>query len=80
MLRLSNGGMDLELLAIIGKDVFLKRLNDNSYIVAKGINIHNDFTCEWDFALGYFFNYDDAFQCFNEKIVSRFSEYAENLK
>ena len=77
MLRLNNGSMELELIALIGKDALLKRLNDNSFVVVRGLNIHNDFTCEWDFALGYFERYDNAFQCFNEKVVKEFSMYAE---
>ena len=55
----------------------LKRLNDSSFIVVRGLQIHNDFTCEWDFALGYFNDYDSAGECFNDKVVKDFQEYFE---
>lgn len=77
LLRLTNNGMNLELLAVIGKDALLKRLNDNSFIVCRFLRIHNDFTCDWGYALGYFSKYDDAFNCFNEKVITPFKEYEE---
>lgn len=77
MLRLKNNVMELELIAIIGNNALLKRLNDNSYIVCNGLNIHNDFTCDWNFSYGYFENYNQAYNCFIDKIVKPFMEYRE---
>ena len=79
VLSLTNNRMQLELIAVIGKDAFLKRVNDSSYVVCNNIEIHNDFTCTWGFAYGYFEEYDDAYECFMEKVVKRFAEYQENL-
>lgn len=74
-LQLNNGSMQLNLIACIGDNAFLKRLNDNSFIVVNGLNIHNDFTCEWNFAYGYFDDYDYAYRCFNRKVIQPFLEY-----
>ena len=76
MFRLSNGSMELELIALIGRDAFLKR-SDCTFVVVRGLNVHNDFTCEWDYALGYFEDYNSAFKCFNEKVIEGFSKYGE---
>ena len=76
-LQLNNGRMNLNIIALIGDNALLKRLNDNSFIVVRGLKIHNDFTCEWDYALGYFNNYDYAFSLFNRKIVKEFSAYED---
>lgn len=74
-LQLSNGGMQLNIIAVIGDKALLKRLNDNSFIVVSGLNIHNDFTCEWDFAYGYIDNYDKAYKLFNDKVVNDWLKY-----
>ena len=79
ILSLTNNHMQLELIAVIGKDAFLKRVNDNSYVVCCNMDIHSDFTCTWGFAYGYFEKYDDAYKCFMDKVVIRFSEYQGNL-
>lgn len=77
---LTNNYMQLELIAVIGKDAFLKRVNDNSYVVCCNIDIdHQNLTCTWGFAYGYFQEYDDAYECFMEKVVNRFAEYQKNL-
>lgn len=76
-LQLSNGRMNLNIIATIGDNALLKRLNDNSFIVVRGLKIHNDFTCEWDYALGYFNSYDKAGECFNDKIIKEWQEYFE---
>ena len=74
-LQLNNGGMNLNIIAVIGNDALLQRLNDSSYIVVSGLHIHNDFSCEWDYAYGYFDTYDQAGECFNDKVVKTFQEY-----
>lgn len=74
MLRLTNNSMNLELIALIGDNALLKRLNDTSFVVVNGLNIHNDFTCEWNFAYGYFEKYTVALQCFNEKVLKVLTE------
>lgn len=76
-LILSNGHMNLELIATIGDNAFLKRTNDSSFVVANGLHIHNDFTCDWDFAYGYFEKYNDAYNCFCEKVLKPALEYQE---
>ena len=76
---LTNNYMQLEIIAVIGNDALLKRLNDSSFVVCRGLEIHNDFTCTWGYALGYFEHFNDAYQCFMEKVVSEFSEYQEDL-
>ena len=69
---ISNGHMNLEILALIGDNALLHRLNDDSFVVANGLNIHSDFTCEWNFAYGYFQQYKNAYKCFNEKVLQPF--------
>lgn len=76
---LTNNGMQLEIIAVIGNDAFLKRLNDNSFVVCRNLTIHADFTCTWGYALGYFEHYNSAYKCFMEKVVSEFSEYEKDL-
>lgn len=76
-LQLSNGGMQLNIIGLIGDNALLQRLNDNSFIVVNGLNIHNDFTCEWNFAYGYVNSYDVAYQLFIDKVVKPFLEYDE---
>jgi len=76
-LQLNNGGMNLNIIAVIGNNALLQRLNDNSFIVVNGLNIHNDFSCEWDFAYGYLSDYDKAYQLFIDKVVNPFMEYNE---
>ena len=76
-LQLSNGGMQLNIIGVIGDNALLQRLNDNSFIVVNGLNIHNDFTCEWNFAYGYLSDYDKAYQLFIDKVVKPFLEYDE---
>lgn len=78
-LTLTNNYMQLEVIAIIGEDAFLKRLNDSSFVVCRGLDINEDLTCTWAFALGYFTKYDDAYACFMDKVVGRFAEYQEDL-
>ena len=75
-LQLTNGGMQLNIIALIGNKALLKRLNDNSFIVVNGLHIHNDFTCEWDFAYGYVESYDVAYKIFNNKVISERLEYS----
>ena len=75
-LQLVNGGMRLNIVAMIGDNALLKRLNDNSFIVVNGLHIHNDFTCEWDFAYGYVESYDVAYKIFNNKVISEWLEYS----
>lgn len=77
-LQLTNGGMRLNIIALIGNKALLKRLNDNSFIVVSGLQIHNDFTCEWDFAYGYVESYDVAYKIFNNKVVSEWLEYSSD--
>lgn len=79
-LVLVNGGMNLEIIALIGNNALLHRLNDGSMIVVNGLNIHDDFSCEWNFAYGYFNRYDEAFLCFNDKILKPYQEYEEIAK
>ena len=74
-LQLTNGGMQLNIIALIGSKALLKRLNDNSFIVVNGLHIHNDFTCEWNFAYGYVESYDVAYKLFNDKVVNEWLEY-----
>ena len=76
-LQLSNGGMQLNIIGVIGDNALLQRLNDNSFIVVNGLNIHDDFTCEWNFAYGYVNDYDVAYQLFIDKVVKPFMEYDE---
>ena len=78
-MKLTNNYMQLEVIALIGEDALLKRLNDNSFVVCRGIEINEDLTCQWGYALGYFEHYDDAYLCFMDKVVSRFAEYKGNL-
>jgi hypothetical protein len=75
-LVLTNGSMQLELIAVIGDNAFLKR-QDSCFIVVNGIDIHNDFTCEWNFAYGYVWSYDKAYQLFIDKVVKPFMEYED---
>lgn len=79
-LQLSNGGMQLNIIAVIGNKALLKRLNDDSFIVVDGLQIHNDFTCEWDFARDYCEDYDTAYLLFIDKVVKPFMEYQEVFK
>ena len=74
-LQLVNGGMRLNIVAMIGDNALLKRLNDNSFVVVNGLHIHNDFTCDWNFAYGYVNRYDDAYRLFNDKVVNEWLEY-----
>ena len=74
-LQLVNGGMRLNIVAMIGDKALLKRLNDNSFVVVNGLHIHNDFTCDWNFAYGYVSSYDDAYRLFNDKVVNEWLEY-----
>jgi len=76
-LQLNNGGMRLNIIGLIGDNALLQRLNDNSFIVVNGLNIHDDFTCEWNFAYGYVNSYDVAYKLFLEKVVNPFLEYDE---
>ena len=78
-LKLTNNYMQLEVIAVIGGDAFLKRLNDSSFVVCRNIQINEDLTCSWGYVLGYFENYDDAYQCFIDKVVNEFTEYQQNL-
>ena len=80
MIRLVNNYMELELIATIGDNALLKRLNDSSYVVCNGINIHNDFTCDWAFAYGYYESYDSAYKCFIDKVVKPFMEYDQETQ
>ena len=77
-LQLTNGGMRLNIVALIGDKALLQRLNDNSFIVVNGLNIHNDFTCEWDFAYGYVESYDRAYKLFNDKVTKEWLEYGND--
>jgi len=77
-LQLTNGGMRLNIVALIGDKALLKRLNDDSFIVVNGLNIHNDFTCEWDFAYGYVNSYDVAYKLFNDKVTNDWLEYGND--
>lgn len=79
-LQLVNGGMRLNIVAMIGDKALLKRLNDNSFIVVNGLHIHNDFTCDWDFAYGYVNRYDDAYKLFNDKVVNDWLQYGEEFE
>ena len=78
-LTLTNNFMQLEIIAVIGNDAFLKRINDNSFVVCRNLTIHSDFTCSWGYALGYFENYNDAYACFMDNVVKEFSEYQKDL-
>ena len=77
-LKLTNGVMRLNIIALLGNKALLKRLNDNSFIVVSGLHIHNDFTCEWDFAYGYVESYDVAYKTFNNKVISEWLEYSSD--
>lgn len=79
-LQLTNNKMNLEVIVIMGNDALLKRLNDSSFIVCRNIVIHNDFTCEWGHAIGYFESYDKAYQCFIEDVVRPFEDYMYTLE
>ena len=78
-LILTNNYMQLEVIAIIGNDALLKRLNDSSFVVCRNIEIYADLTCSWGYALGYFEHYNDAYACFVEKVVNEFTEYGKDL-
>lgn len=78
-LVLSNNSMQLKILATVGNNALLCRLNDNSYVVVNGLHVHNDFTCEWDFAYGYVSTYDSAYKLFMDKVVKPFAEYEDVL-
>lgn len=79
-LQLVNGGMRLNIVAMIGDNALLKRLNDNSFVVVNGLHIHNDFTCDWNFAYGYVSSYDDAYRLFNDKVVNEWLQYGEEFE
>jgi hypothetical protein len=79
-LTLTNNFMQLEIIAVIGNDAFLKRLNDNSFVVCRNLQVNEDLTCSWGYALGYFEHYNDAYACFMEKVVNRFAEYGKALE
>ncbi len=74
---LTNGGMRINIISTIGDKALLARKNDNSFIVADGLNIKEDLTCEWAFAYGYFERYEDAYKLYTENIVKKFLEYGE---
>ena len=76
-LTLTNNYMKLNIIALVGDNALLARLNDNSFVVANGLKINEDLTCTWAFAYGYYESYDRAFACFNEKVLKDFQEYAE---
>ena len=79
-LKFTNGNMNIEVIALIGKNAFLKRLNDSSFIVVNGLNIKENNNCDWDFAYGYFERYDDAYECFNNKVIKEFQKYKETAE
>ena len=79
-LVLVNGQMNIRIIACIGDNAFLKRLNDSSFIVVNGLNIHNDFTCEWNFAYIYTESYNQAYTCFTDKILKPAMEYRELIE
>ena len=70
-----NNSMRVKVIASIGNNALLSRLNDSSFIVVNGLNVKYDLTCDWNFSYGYFEGYDKAYQCFVEKIVKPFIEY-----
>lgn len=73
----TNNHMQLKIISTVGDRALLARTNDNSFIVVAGLNIKEDFTCDWAFAYGYFESYDHAYTCYMEKVIKEFSEYAE---
>lgn len=79
-LQLVNGSMRLNIVAMIGNKALLKRLNDNSFVVVNGLHIHNDFTCDWNFAYGYIDSYDKAYKLFNDKVVNDWLQYGEEFE
>ena len=78
-IELTNNYMKLNLLALVGDKALLARLNDNSFVVANGLEIREDFSCTWAFAYGYFTSYDKAYACFYNKVLKDFTEYVEEL-
>ena len=72
-----NNFMQIKIISTVGDKALLARTNDNSFIVVSGLDIKEDFTCDWAFAYGYFESYDHAYRCYMEKVIKEFSEYAE---
>lgn len=67
MIELTNGGMDLQLLSMVGDVALLKRTNDDSFVVCNGLNVKKNLTCDWAFAYVYTEDYAIACQYFTEK-------------
>ena len=72
----TNNHMGIKIISTIGDKALLTRTNDHSFIVVDGLNINEDFTCNWAYAYGYFEDYEHAYRCYNKKALEDFAGYA----
>ena len=73
-----NGYMGIKVIATVGSNALLTRINDNSFIVVNLLRVDTvNNKCDWGFAYGYYESYDKAYEKFIETIVNPFLEYKE---